>query len=647
MASFASFAKQAAATAVGVNIGNIARNAKEMAMSWIHAAEGPAAAKRQMIAMNELLRDMPLAQATSEASALQQEFKALSLETGISGENIRGAFGVILEMGKGTTAEVERAKHQIGELAKISEALEMPVESVAREVSFLEEGMLRTRGHMFQLLNRTGIFGKDIHHAAEEWQKLTEEERMKRVAFALEQTAGRVGKLPMTWGKVTGQLNAILMGVKKDFGEPLIDAMVPEMEIMVHELAASRGEVRKFAQEMGKDVGRWVHEAAQTIEVGFQYIKTHQQEIRSAIDEGVSRAKWLVEFILAHKVELAAAWGASKVAGPILTSTASRVAAGMILGGGAPAAAASASAVASTAATGGILGGVTTVGAFVAGVGMLVAPLYLAARSIKNSATEFEKNDQIMNRHRLGGAGAAQEDFLRRVGGGAGGGRQDMAQLERMVDSYKALVAKTGGDRAAAEEVTNHAMTVARQAARQLDSFETSSRGVLEHMRILADMNVGKGSSPEAVRVAKEQAEEASRGVQAAADAAQAAINTNNTVLQQQMGTLITQTPGLVESFINAGGATADQLMALSTVVATGSSDLAKALADAAANLTKDLKGEKPKFTVHNDFRGSSITMKQDFRDQDPDRIAVVFHGLVGQAINQTIAARTSAAHGT
>src|SRR5262249_24999825 len=111
----------------------------------------------------------------------------------------------------------------------------------------------------------------------------------------------------------TGQMDAAMEGVKKDFGEPLLEAMIPALEGVVQQMQYGRGELRLVAKTLGKDVGVWVHDAAQMVEQGFKYLRDHQQEIRKAMQEGVADVRALVTWILAHKVELMAVWGAGKV----------------------------------------------------------------------------------------------------------------------------------------------------------------------------------------------------------------------------------------------------------------------------------------------------------------------------------------------
>ena len=669
-ASFVSFARQAAATAIGSNIGSMASGAKNMALSWIHAAEGPAAAKRQMTAMNMLLRDMPMDKAAHDASQLAADFRKLSLESGISGDSLRGAFSTMLEMGKGTSGEVAKAKDQMSQLAKISEVLEMPIENVAREVSFMEEGMLRTRGHMFQLLNRTGIFGSDIHKAAEEWAKLSDQERMKRIGTALEETAGRVGKLPMTWGRVTGQINNLMEGWKKDFGAPLIEAMVPELEKMVRSMGTGRGEIRHFAEEMGKDVGKWVREAAAAIEKGFAYIETHQKQIRAAIDEGVGKAKAVVEFILANKEVLAKAWGAQMaLSNPLVRGIGGAVlgkAAGAVMGGGI--------AAAGKAVAGGEIGGLVPIAAATTQIVALGAAASAAAGAWYLAYRQF-KEFQVVS----GGGGIrgvfdskyreamenkeAQRKEIERVASGANGGKTNMAQLEQIAESFKRNITATGGnatDLADAQALIDHSMVVAQAAGDQLKHFEEASKGALDYMSSAAKsvhqggvgtaFSQGKtaGATPFEISNAKYQQAQAAKLVSDAADSAMSALASGNTVVQKQIGDVMAGNGQMVDAFIAAGGATAEQFTALADVVQGSSVELANKLRDAAKAIEDAGSSKKgvAHAVVHNNFSGSTFKIQQDFRDQDPDRVAISFQRDLTNAITRRIGSGSSSPFG-
>lgn len=614
--SAVSFARQAAAAAVGFNAAGLVQTARSTATEWIKAATGPAAMKRQLTSMAMLLQDLPMEKATAEADELAAAFRAIGKDTGISSGELRGAFSTLSEMGKGTREEVMRAKVELGQLAKIAEVLDMPLESAAREVGFLHEGMLKTKGQMFQLLNRTGIFGKDIKKAAESWQKMTEEDRAKRVAYALETTANKIGKLPTTWARVTGQIGNLMEGWKKDFGEPLLEAMVPELEKVVEMLGYGRGEIKLFAKAMGADVGKWVRDAAKLMEQGFRYVKDHQEEIRKAISEGVDKSKAVVEFILAHKEEIALAYGVRSAAPAVMK--------GVQMGGQAIGLASSA---ASAAGIGGALGTAATMALFATAVAAWALAINEFRDLVKQEGGiagllhgESERNRQ------------AQEEYLRKMAAGTSG-RQAGHQLGKLSGEYLANTANTGGNMAQAQALVKAARDAARAANDEADAIEIAAQKATTYSEALK-----RGVSSDAIVEGMAQ----SVGVISSAFAkAQGAANQG---AEKYVADLLLGSKTLQGAFLEAGKLSAEGFEELAKLVEGGSGEFAKALRERGASARKVGSPGPPTINMTG---GQTFKIQQDFRDQDPDRVAIALEEGIGRLVSRRVAAGTSSPFGT
>lgn len=614
--SAVSFARQAAAAAVGFNAAGLVQTARSTATEWMKAAAGPAAMKRQLTSMAMLLQDLPLDKAAAEADELAAAFRGIGRETGTSSAELRGAFSTLTEMGKGSREEIERAKVELGQLAKIAEVLDMPIESAAREVGFLHEGMLKTKGQMFQLLNRTGVFGKDIKKAADSWQKMTEEDRAKRVAYALETTANKIGKLPTTWARVTGQIGNLMEGWKKDFGEPLLEAMVPELEKVVEMLGYGRGEIKLFAKAMGQDVGKWVRDAAKLMSEGFKYVQTHQEEIRKAISEGVEKSKAVVEFILAHKEAIAAAYGVHAVA-PSVMKAAGAVSSGVSF----------ASSAATAAGIGGAIGTAATMALFATAVAAWALAVNEFAELVHDAGGiaglmhgEAERNRQ------------AQEHALRNMAKGTAG-RTAGGQLNALAGNYLANTKNVGGNVEEAMKLVAAARAAAHAAGQQADQLDSATQKVEIWNRAMK-----QGASVEEGTTAMVAA-----GQQVSASF-EAAMRAGNDGAQKYIADLTSHSEGMQKALIQAGAMTAEGFEALAKLVEGSSKDFAMELR---AQAKSKSEGSKPAPPTINMTGGQTFKITQDFRDQDPDRVAIALEEGIGRLVTRRVAAGTSSPFGT
>ena len=64
------------------------------------------------------------------------------------------------------------------------------------------------------------------------------------------------------------------------------------------------------------------------------------------------------------------------------------------------------------------------------------------------------------------------------------------------------------------------------------------------------------------------------------------------------------------------------------------------------AGQKKKMQSTLSKPTVVQDFRGSTFNLKQDFRDQDPDRVAVAFQDDIGNAAVSRLQSRFASPFG-
>lgn len=610
------FAKQAAAAAVGVSLGAMASQVKSTAMSWAAAAAGPAAMRRQMTAMNALLQDIPLEKARAEADATAASFRAIGMETGVSGSELKDAFQTLLETSKGTADEVTRAKTELGQLAKLSDVLGTSVESSAREVGFLHEGFLKARGPMFQLLNHTGIFGKDIRKASEMWQKMSEPERAKRVAYALDVVSQRVGKLPMTWERVTGQVNNLVSGWKKDFGEPLLEALIPEMQGLVEKLGYGRGEIKLLAKELGKDVGKWVKDAASMVEKGFAYIKDHQEDIRKAMSEGASQAKSVAEFVLAHKEELAMAYGVQKGA-PMVMRAAAAAKSGIGF----------ASSAATAAGIGGAVGTAATMALFATAVAAWALAVNEFAQLVHDAGGIAGLIHGESERNR-----SAQETYLRQMAAGKVSGHSAGNQLGHVTSSYLANVKNVGGDVAGAEALVKAARAAQRAADDEADAIQLAAMKATTYADALK-----KGIQSDQIVEGLAQSMATISGSFEKATAAQ------NAGQQKYLADLLLGSTSLQGAFLDAGKLTAEGYEALAKLVEGGSKDFAKSVREKGASSSRATAAP----TQINMSGGQTFKLQQDFRDQDPDRVAYVFEEGIGKLVSQRVGSSTSTPFGT
>ena len=191
------------------------------------AAASGDTADHSIAALSVAVQGIPWSEAMSGAQRLGDELDSVAQRAGVAGSDLEAAFRVLTETKGATAGGIALARHEVEQMATIGGHLGKSVEGIAREVGFMEEGMLRTRGQMFQLLQSTGIFNSDVKKAKEEWAALSEGGRAVKLQQALGQLATKFEDLPKSFKQTEMSFASIIDLAKEKVGEPFLEALKP------------------------------------------------------------------------------------------------------------------------------------------------------------------------------------------------------------------------------------------------------------------------------------------------------------------------------------------------------------------------------------------------------------------------------------
>ena len=563
------------------------------------------------------MQGVPWDRAKTQAQALGDELDMVSLKAGVMGDDLGAAFQAMLELRGASREGLVMAEKQTGQLATIAGVLGKSTEGFARELGFMEEGVLKVRGQLFQLLQPTGIFGSKTKEAAKYWATLTEQERIRRLSVGLGQVATNMAKAEPSFKQMTTMLDNAVDIAKERLGEPIMGALMPVFQDMIAEFEQGLPEIEAFAKGMSKDVARWVKDAARRMQDGFNWIKTHQQEISRAVEDAFGKAKAVVEFILAHKEEIAIAFGA-KAASPLLE------AAGQGVG-----------AIARKGYAGGAVTGVGSLGGLGAGGGVIAAAGTVAAFAAAVAAWSVAIDQwQGLMSITQGGMSNAEQDldayrrFFKEKAGSSDYGQWNQAQLAAFEESRRRMVelaAELGEDSRAAGELADAAYRAHHAARQQVDAYDQMAATISQ----------------------LEQAQGEGADVGAFADkfvaGYQQMLTANNDGAAKYIAGLVANSKALQTAFLFSTDLTADAMSSLAGMVESKSKEFAEQL--------RTLSGQKAeaaiaKSPVVNFNGGQTFKIQQDFRDQDPDRVAVVFQRDITRAATRRVQAKTASPFG-
>jgi len=648
------FAKQTAAIAVGVNIGNIFGSAKEALMGSFDAANK---AQEQMRELSKTVAGMStlsghvedLSKATEmttlQTGKLQQAAKGatsdfqtgaenvyrrlsdIAREAGVARDSLVQAFS---ETGKNTTRTNDQLVALIGNVAKAARALPAPVADIVSGFAEIEKNTISASNPLIEMVKQANLFRGHNEQIALKLQMMGRQGMLNIMNKALKELQERAKKMPMTLKEMGEQLSDMKTDVMKLIGEPMVAALTPAFRQLQEWIAGHRTEIEKYAHLMGSKLGGWVKDAAKLIQEGFNYIQTHADEIKAAITEAFEKAKSIFKWMLENKGLLAGGAVASKA-----------VSSGAV-GGAVDAVKGTmdfAKALSAANATGigplaaGSAGAAASLGVFAIALAAVGAAVYMFGEYLKetggylNPAKGEAKKDLD-----------AQMETIKAISGSYE--RLNDTQIKEF-DKFRARAIANA--QALGENTQALGMQIDAEWAKHR-ALQESAKGMVEARDMLKSFegaDMGKMTVEQANEYAAKQAEAA----QAFADSFNLAAKTNNAAALNAAGEIVAKSKSLQQALLDSGTSVGLSLDKLAEVIGDKAKDFVEDLKKRAGE-ERDTAANKPPPAVMQFNGGQTFNIKQDFRDQDPDRIAVVFKRDMMRAAESRLQAHTALPHG-
>jgi methyl-accepting chemotaxis protein len=311
--------KQMIATAAGFQLSASIDGVKELAGEFMDAAKEVGAERKELaslLAMNDKAGRSML-ELKEDARELHDNLEGMAADLGVSTATVMDTFEMIASRSNKST---EQIKEFTGQVALAGRVVPGGAESIAAAFRDLETGIVRPKNALVQLMKQSGLVGGNTKQIAHGLMQMAQsgpeglEKAFKLAEKAIEKMADKGKQMPMGFGAVTSSLKDLRTQMEAVVGEPMLAAMVGPLRDLRKYLLEHREAIEHFAKTMGEKVGHWMTEAAKKIEEGFKYLQSHADEISKAIETAVGVAKDVFEFVLAHKEEIAIAFGVKAVA---------------------------------------------------------------------------------------------------------------------------------------------------------------------------------------------------------------------------------------------------------------------------------------------------------------------------------------------
>lgn len=608
-------AKQAAAVAIGFQLDGAIESVKEFGHELVEGAVHLENQKKELaglIALNEK-GESSFEELSEKAGELNEKLEMVAIQTGTSKETMVDAFE---EISARSTKSADEVTDMVTKMSEAARVLPGGMATLTQGWKDLETGVIRARSPIVQLIRQTGVAQGSARDVAKALTDMVQHGDQKR-AFelgeeAINRMSERAKKLPLTFDQLVESAKNVREMFFEAAGTPIIGAIGPEFEKFRQYLIANRAEIEHLAHTLGVRVGDWVKAAAEKLEVAFQYLNTHADEIMNAIESGAQSLEDAIKFVVDHKDLLLAIFATYK---------------GGQLAGGIAGALPGAGAMAGKA-----------VGSLMAQTGMSAGNAVLAtgALAVVDVAvlSELEKQTEKLSKE----SGFSTGDTVGYTLGGMLGMTATLAEASDNMANFRAEVkAMNDPSRQSAEAL--------RETYRQMQKF--------------GDAMLNGGAS-DAIRAEIQQMEQEAANKAAAAEEL-VAMNKQLelTAVASYDSTFVGPQLELSKRFQLVFNTMADdnEKAALDAArkILEGNDVLVEAIGGTGSSVEEALKKLKEahsgagnagsKLPAIN-FGPTTFNIKQDFRNEDPDRIAVVFRRDVARQGASRVAAKTGVPYG-
>jgi hypothetical protein len=546
---------------------------------------------------------------SEQAKGVHDDLEDIGIRAGASGESVGEAFELIAERSKKSADEIVNLTDKMALAGKI---LPGGVGQIAAAWRDFESGIVRPRNALVQLMIQSHTVAGSMRQVAHQLTTMMQtpegqEKAFKMAEAAITKMADKAKDAPLSYNQLIASLKSIRELAFKEAGEPIIAALKGPLNDLRDYFVKNRHDIEEWAHMVGEKTGVWVVEAADKIKDGFEYLKNHADEIEHAFKEGFAFAKAVVEFIIAHREELALAWGGSKLAGAGM---------GLVKGG--------ASLIGSMGGlAGGLAGGEgafgTAIGAGAASATVALGAFGVALAAVGVAAYEWNEmlNDVWVEK---------QKDTDARV-----------QALQRAAQEGQIEAAQQLRDQLV---VTNPQVT---DLANRLVEFA-------EAMHKVGGVTAQQSAWTERDLAFEET--EAGKGGQAAKFAVEnfmkdldTAVGSQDAATLKHMATFITTHGALIDAMHTAGvDLTKEGKFLVGALEGLGTEQGHMRAEELRGILAKQTKEAATSAAPVFNFSGP-ITIHQDFKDQDPDRVVAIMRRDLVRTAGARIQSRGADAH--
>jgi hypothetical protein len=197
------------------------------------------------------------------AKDVREELEAAGTKAGVSTGQMEEMFDRVIERGGRSTKSAEELTEQ---MAMVGKVVPGGMGSLAEGFNMMELGVIRARNPLIQLISATGELHGNAKQVAQQMMKMTPTEQMEIATKAIEKQAelmkaggaGGAATFVPTLPELKASFGNIREGFLEAVGQPMLDKIVPSLVSLRDYLMEHSEQIRAYGEEIGNAVGNVV-----------------------------------------------------------------------------------------------------------------------------------------------------------------------------------------------------------------------------------------------------------------------------------------------------------------------------------------------------------------------------------------------------
>jgi hypothetical protein len=312
----ASFVKQTASTALGVQIAGLPHMLHAVYESAVESAMAMGKEEKSVAAalMMTDRQGKTYAELRGEAKGLRSELREMGMAAGISGESMVESFtDIAARTDKGTDAVMDMMK----QMAQAGRIVPGGLSGITQGFEQIEMGIARARNPVVQMISSTGLLKGNARQVAKEMQKMAPDKMMELAERAITKMAKKMENVPLSFSEAVTSMKDMREELFELVGAPIFKGFAPIMNTIRNEFKSHRDDIAKWAEAVGAQAGNAVEYAGARVKDVFAAIRDNWDGIAHSISATADALKGAGSFLIEHKDVLGrmAMMGTAPIAG--------------------------------------------------------------------------------------------------------------------------------------------------------------------------------------------------------------------------------------------------------------------------------------------------------------------------------------------